>query len=131
MTSAWYFSLIPNQHELRTFRNTRDHGLDLMGRQLLRLIQNKEAPRNGTSPDKAEGLNLYHPAANEPLVRLDGRRTMMTTGTTAVRRLRLRHHRHHLIIFLFLTGFFLRELRFFRWLRGDQYFQSIVIGRQN
>ena len=57
---------------------------------------------------------------------------MMTTRTTAVGRLRLRHHRHHLIIFLFLflAGFFLRELRFFRWLGGNQNFQSIVIGLQ-
>jgi hypothetical protein len=62
---------VADQDDLRALGNARDDRLDLVRRQLLRLVEDEEPPGDRAAADEAEGLDLDQPALQQPLVGLD------------------------------------------------------------
>ena len=62
---------ISNHHELGSLRHTGDDGLGLERGELLGLVQDEEAVRDGAAADVAEGLDLEKSPLDELLVGLE------------------------------------------------------------
>ena len=65
---------VADQDDLRALRDAGDDRLHLVRRQLLRLVQDEEPPRDRAAADEAERLDLDQAALEQALVGLHERR---------------------------------------------------------
>ena len=127
---------VADEHDFRALADAGDDGFHLVGRELLGLVEDEEAPRDGAAADEGESLDFDETAFDQALVGLE---RGGAAGVAAVLVVGLGGNGlvegcgeggFGVAVMLFFADFFRGKLRVFLRLRRDEHLECVEVRLQ-